>query len=203
MGATIERALATIAEMLTDRGCPPRRVPAPPRPSCTGSGYGDIFDVDMGSALVAFRLAPKPATALREIVASWADSEDDEHHATVEHAADRKWVLVVIAEAVPATKLASIIAQFKVSGVMLQVFLLNELAFNVSRHKLVPKHTLASDEEVATLLRRMGLRSKSLLPLILRNDPMARYLGLRAGDVVRIERPSPTAGTHVLYRCCV
>ena len=41
------------------------------------------------------------------------------------------------------------------------------------------------------------------LPVILRDDAMARYLGLRPGEVVRILRPSPTSGTYVSYRICV
>jgi DNA-directed RNA polymerase subunit H (RpoH/RPB5) len=31
---------------------------------------------------------------------------------------------------------------------------------------------------------------------------MARYLGLQHGDLVRVERPSPTAGKAVVYRAC-
>jgi DNA-directed RNA polymerase subunit H (RpoH/RPB5) len=84
-----------------------------------------------------------------------------------------------------------------------QLFQVRELMYNVSRHSLVPKHEPIRDEaRIEEVVKRYRLKSKFQLPLILSGEPMARYLALKPGQLVRITRPSPSSGTYVLYRCC-
>ncbi len=86
----------------------------------------------------------------------------------------------------------------------IQVFDIKELQYNISRHVLVPKHELISDEqEIKDLINKYSLKSKFQLPHILKTDPMSKYLGLRSGDIVKIIRTSPTAGEYITYRCCL
>ncbi|MCK4279554.1 MAG: DNA-directed RNA polymerase subunit H [Candidatus Thorarchaeota archaeon] len=75
-------------------------------------------------------------------------------------------------------------------------------SFDLFGHELVPQHIIAEDSEVQLVLDHYGMK-KSQLPRILRDDPAARVLGAKVGQIVRIERASPTAGPIYYYRLVV
>lgn len=77
------------------------------------------------------------------------------------------------------------------------------LVNNPLQHILVPKHEKVPAEEEEALLKGM-YATKAQLPLIrFHEDPIARMLGLVPKDIVRITRPSLTAGENIGYRLCV
>ena len=85
-----------------------------------------------------------------------------------------------------------------------QVFLLRELQFNPTKHHLVPKHEVIRDKnEIKKIMSDLSLNHLSQLPLILKTDPIARWLYAKPGDILRISRPSETAGKYITYRHCV
>ncbi len=92
------------------------------------------------------------------------------------------------------TKIEEINAQIRV-----ETFTVGELVVNITRHELVPKHILLNPEEKNELLKRYNIK-QSQLPKIFTHDPVAKYLGLKRGDVVKIIRVSETAGKYITYR---
>ena len=80
-----------------------------------------------------------------------------------------------------------------------ETFSIGELVVNITKHVLVPKHILLKPEEKDQLLKRYRIKP-SQLPKIYITDTVAKYLGLKRGDVVKIVRFSETAGKYITYR---
>ncbi|KAA0000882.1 MAG: DNA-directed RNA polymerase subunit H [Thermoplasmata archaeon] len=76
------------------------------------------------------------------------------------------------------------------------------MKFDILKHKLVPHHEILKEKEVEKLLRTYNIRKENL-PRILTTDPVVQAIGAKEGDVIKIVRESPTAGTSVAYRLVV
>lgn len=72
-------------------------------------------------------------------------------------------------------------------------FTYDELMFNVTKHKRVPKHELLSVTEADEWLQATKLK-RSQLPRILESDPQAKYHDAVHGELMRVTNPSVTVG---------
>ena len=73
---------------------------------------------------------------------------------------------------------------------------------NVLGHRLVPRHRILTEEEKRELLEGYNITVRDL-PKILITDAMVKAIGANIGDVIEIERISPTAGISHYYRYVV
>ena len=72
----------------------------------------------------------------------------------------------------------------------------------VPDHVYVPKHEIISIQEAEKILEKYNCKPTEL-PLIFVTDPAILGLGVKPGDMIKITRKSPTAGTSLYYRYVV
>lgn len=83
----------------------------------------------------------------------------------------------------------------------IQLFHINSLIFNISKHNLVPLHKRIEKKEHEFIKKKLYIDNLEKLPHILNTDPMAKYLGLKEGDVCKITRK--TSDKYSCYRYCI
>ena len=86
---------------------------------------------------------------------------------------------------------------------MLQYFQINQLLFNPTKHTLVPKQRKLSTVEANSVMEKYLIKSKAQMPMIMHNDVIAKWLGLKQGEIVEIIRYNENSGKSYYYRCCI
>lgn len=72
----------------------------------------------------------------------------------------------------------------------------------ILEHELVPKHEVVSLEEGLEVLRKYGVKPEQL-PWMRASDPVAKVLGAKPGDIIKIIRRTPWGGEIITYRYVV
>jgi len=106
---------------------------------------------------------------------------------------------IVIVRAAMTSSAKKFLNEMPADSVQVQAFEEAELMVNITEHELVPKHEVLNEEEKKELMKRYKLKEQQL-PRIRITDPVAKYYGMKRGQVVRITRKSPTSGRYVTYR---
>lgn len=87
--------------------------------------------------------------------------------------------------------------------ILVNIYGIQRLQANILEHVKVPEHLVLSQEEAKSVRERYNLVKDEQIPSISRFDPVAVALGMRPGQMCRINRYSPTAGRAVYYRMCI
>lgn len=187
----VMRSLQTIREMLTDRGVEHRLL--------QGLSVDEvqaliqetpIILLDVSATMkVLYCLFPSFKIAkVRDVLQNMEGGVED--------------MIIITKENLTSTHLKSL--HEELPHTRIQCFTLKELQVNISKHILVPKHELITDTQaIQDILASYHVKTRAQLPLILKTDPMAKYLNAQPGNLVRVTRVSPSAGEYVCYRCCV
>ena len=85
----------------------------------------------------------------------------------------------------------------------LEIFLYNELLFNITKHVLIPKNIyILNNDEKEQLKEIYNLKNLKQIPVIKKTDPLSKFYGLNYNDVIKIIRPSNNTGYYLSYRVC-
>jgi len=108
--------------------------------------------------------------------------------------------LILILKTKPNNTVLKIEKEKNINNV--QIMWCKQLQYNITKHTLVPKHTICSLEEEDIIMKKYSLVNKMQLPLLLRDDPVSRYYNYKLGDVIKITNTSSSINpNYEFYRC--
>lgn len=112
-------------------------------------------------------------------------------------------VICLINEPVVSVFHQAAINQWATRNLRLSFFYMDSFQMNPLDHYLVPPHEIVPKEQHEALMKSMYITQKSQFLLIrYHEDPITRVIGSVPGDIIKITRPSPSAGEYVVYRVC-
>ena len=133
---------------------------------------------------------------------SFLESQLDEESSDAINPQDTELIIVVL-EPVVETFHTAALSTFLNKKLRVSFFQAHTIVNNPMEHVLQPKFEFLAKSEHAEFMRQNKIKSLANLPLIkFHEDMVARILGLLPGDIVKIMRPSPSAGEYISYRIC-
>jgi DNA-directed RNA polymerase subunit H (RpoH/RPB5) len=160
--------------------------------------YNELIVLDTDKTVIFFTLS-------KEILKDWKLKEETDDAAFIKKYSRKHFILILTDEPSSALKhqLQARDKSLQAMNGFLQIFYVNELLYNPLKHNLVPLHEKISETEIQNVLSVYRVKHKNQLPAIKKDDVIARWLGLRHGDIVRITRYNENSGTYYYYRCCI
>jgi DNA-directed RNA polymerase subunit H (RpoH/RPB5) len=107
---------------------------------------------------------------------------------------DNENSIIFIFKSKPSISIVKILTQNKC-----EYFYLDKLQFNLTKHRLVPNHIILTDDEVSELLDKYKIQLNQL-PIIMKEDPVAKYYNYPVGSVYKILRNSHSCIDTDFYR---
>jgi DNA-directed RNA polymerase I, II, and III subunit RPABC1 len=92
-----------------------------------------------------------------------------------------KHSIVIYKEAV--TPVAKKVVE-ELQDIIFELFEEKTLRYNITQHRLVPKHTALTKVESSAFKKKYGLK----IPVLLTTDPVSKFYFFQRGDIIKIER---------------
>jgi len=89
----------------------------------------------------------------------------------------------------------------------IRIISIKRLQFNILKHELVPPHSILKDQdEIDKFIKEYNININNInneIPDISRFSPVALMIGIRPGEICKIQRDSKTAINSLFYRICI
>lgn len=91
----------------------------------------------------------------------------------------------------------------KPENMLVQMFETRKLQFDISKHRDVPKHRILQQEERTLLMKEFNIMDPLQCPRIDSQDPMAKWIGARPGDMIEVKGLDEASAFNPRPRICV
>jgi len=167
----------------------------------------NVIDIQTSNTSVIYALTKKlRKMIIDELKEKIKDSNNNINDFTSKYGSKINVILIFNNESI-STTVKSLLNKydkfFQKNGGQLQYFTLQQLMFNPTKHEYVPTHTKLTEEEAKEFMKEYMTRTKMHMHVILQSDPIAKWIGLKHGDIVKINRYNENSGESFSYRYCI
>ena len=168
-----DRAIETIKRMLVGRDIKTDTV------DTLGSPVDETRMFNIGGILVIFSEKGRVTENILQTYITFAEENNYTHG------------VIVVTLSPPSENVLDFIRTYNndTKKPLFQVFEIRRLQFDITTHRKFPPHRIISKEELAALEKKFNITDpKKQLPWIDSEDPAAKWIGARSGDVVEVQR---------------
>lgn len=182
-----ERSLQTLKDMLTARGIKDEKFEP------VGNPMNETRMYTFGGVLIVFSEKTRITT--------------QELGNMLNFASENKFTggLIIITPTKPSESVLEIVREHisDKSNQLVQLFYQSHLNFDISKHRKVPKHRIITEEEIQAISKEYHIADIKKIPKIDSQDPMAKWIGARPGDVIEVTGMCVASGENKHYRYCL
>lgn len=91
---------------------------------------------------------------------------------------------LIVYEGIPTPAVKNVISTICDLKINIELFQAEDLQYNVTKHILVPEHTVLNKEQTKEFKSKFGTD----IPILLKSDPISRFYNFSKGDIVKITR---------------
>jgi len=166
----------------------------------------NVIDIQTSNTSVIYALTKKLRKMIIDELKEKIKDSNNTNDFTSKYGSKNNVILIFNNESI-STTVKSLLNKydklFQKNGGQLQYFTLQQLMFNPTKHEYVPTHTKLTEEEAKEFMKEYMTRTKMHMHVILQSDPIAKWIGLKHGDIVKINRYNENSGESFSYRSCI